>query len=560
MIFESDKAASAERDPRIRERLAPVAVRWASSAEVRAAAARCIGVTSGQAVVHTPEAPCVLASGSGVLVDYGREIHGGIRVVSGNNRPRVVRLRVRFGESVSEAMGEPNNDHAMHDMIVEIPWFGTRDIGQTGFRFVRIDVLGEDDVFELRAIPAVALYRDLEYRGSFQSSDERLNRIWATGAYTVHLNMQEYVWDGIKRDRLVWLGDMHPEVRVICSVFDDDGVVPASLDLARDTTPLPGYINGISSYSLWWIIIQWEWYLHQGNMDYLKAQKDYLRGLLVQLAACVDEEGVEHLPEGRFLDWPSSEDEVAKHAGLQGLLAWAFEAGAKLCRALEDAAGVRLCEDAVTALRRHCPDPGFSKQAAAMEVLGGLADPAAANAAVLARRPLSGVSTFYGFYVLQARALAGDIAGCLDVIRTYWGGMLDAGATTFWEDFDLSWTEGATRIDELPVPGKSDIHADFGKYCYKGLRHSLCHGWAGGPTAWLSETVLGFKVLAPGCARIGMNPRLGDLEWAEGTFPTPYGIISVHHEKDSHGGIMTEIDSPAEIDMVHVDDLDSPVG
>ena len=27
----------------------------------------------------------------------------------------------------------------------------------------------------------------------------------------------------------------------------------------------------------------------------------------------------------------------------------------------------------------------------------------------------------------------------LDIIRDYWGGMLDMGATSFWEDFDLAW-------------------------------------------------------------------------------------------------------------------------
>ena len=31
--------------------------------------------------------------------------------------------------------------------------------------------------------------------------------------------MQEYLWDGVKRDRLVWLGDMHPEVMTVQSVF-----------------------------------------------------------------------------------------------------------------------------------------------------------------------------------------------------------------------------------------------------------------------------------------------------------------------------------------------------
>lgn len=40
-----------------------------------------------------------------------------------------------------------------------------------------------------------------------------------------------------------------------------------------------------------------------------------------------------------------------------------------------------------------------------------------------------------GYYILTARAMAGDYEGCLEAIREYWGGMLSLGATTFWEDF-----------------------------------------------------------------------------------------------------------------------------
>ena len=32
---------------------------------------------------------------------------------------------------------------------------------------------------------------------------ESVIKIWQTGAYTVHLNMHNYVWDGIKCDRFV---------------------------------------------------------------------------------------------------------------------------------------------------------------------------------------------------------------------------------------------------------------------------------------------------------------------------------------------------------------------
>ena len=154
------------------------------------------------------------------------------------------------------------------------------------------------------------------------------------------------------------------------------------------------------------------------------------------------------------------------------------------------------------------------------------------------------MSTFYGYYVLEARAKAGDYQGCLDCIRDYWGAMLDLGATTFWEDFDLEWTGNAAPIDELVPPGKDDIHGDFGNYCYENFRHSLCHGWASGPTAWMSRHVLGIEILEPGCRRVRIAPQLGDLQWAEGTFPTPHGLIKVRHEKQPDGTVRSELEVP----------------
>ncbi len=138
-----------------------------------------------------------------------------------------VKVRIRFGESVGEAMselgGEQNatNDHAVRDMVVSLPWLGKLELGNTGFRFVRIDVLDEDREIHLKEVNAVSVMRDLPYLGSFKSSDSLLNRIWDTGAYTVHLNMQDYLWDGIKRDRLVWVGDLHPEVATVMAVFGE---------------------------------------------------------------------------------------------------------------------------------------------------------------------------------------------------------------------------------------------------------------------------------------------------------------------------------------------------
>jgi alpha-L-rhamnosidase len=153
-------------------------------------------------------------------------------------------------------------------------------------------------------------------------------------------------------------------------------------------------------------------------------------------------------------------------------------------------------------------------------------------------------------YMLQAKAKAGDYKGAIENIRTYWGGMLDMGATTFWEDFDLSWMKNASRIDELVPKGKIDIHAQYGAYSYKKLRHSLSHGWASGPTSWLTEHVLGVSVVEPGCKVIKIEPHLGDLSFVEGTFPTPFGVVRIKHTRLANGRIESEIHAPKEIKVI----------
>lgn len=492
-----------------------------------------------------------------VLLDFGKELHGGLEIVTGMWAPgnTTRNIRVRFGESVSEAMSDigekgATNDHAIRDMNIQVPWLGKIQVGESGFRFVRIDLLDEDAELHLKEVRAIFTYRDIPYLGSFNSSDERLNEIWKTGAYTVHLNMQDYLWDGIKRDRLVWVGDLHPEVATVNTVFGYNEVVPKSLDLARDVTPLPGWMSGISTYSMWWIILHHDWYMHHGDVDYLKEQQPYLSELVKQIVSKIGPDGKEQMDGNRFLDWPSSEDEAAVHAGLQAMSIWSLSTAAKLSEIMGDKETQRVADEAVKRLKKYTPSMGQSKQAAALMALTGMVSPEKANKDVLAVGGAKNFSTFYGYYMLQAMAKANNYQGALDVIRNYWGAMLDLGATTFWEDFNMEWLPNASRIDELVPEGKKDIHGDYGAYCYVGLRHSLCHGWASGPTTWLTEHVLGIKVVEAGSKTVLVDPHLGDLEYAEGTFPTPYGNIHVSHRKGKDGQVISEIAAPAEVTII----------
>ncbi|MBK5202508.1 MAG: hypothetical protein JJE45_02145 [Prolixibacteraceae bacterium] len=491
----------------------------------------------------------------GIVLDFGREIQGGLEIITTRSNPNPAgKVRIRFGESVSEAMstaGEKGatNDHAMRDFEITLPWLGRLEVGNSGFRFVRIDLMDPEAKLEIKEISAISIYRDIPYLGSFTCNDERLNKIWLTGAYTVHLNMQDYLWDGIKRDRLVWVGDMHPEMMTVNTVFGYNEVIPKSLDLARDLTPLPNWMNGISSYSMWWIIIQRDWYYYQGSLDYLREQKSYLTGLLKQLSVAIDASGKEILGGGRFLDWPSSSNDKAVHAGLQSLMVITFQAGSELCNIIGDRETADMCLSCVKKLKKHVPSMAGSKQAASLLSLSGLVPPEQACKEIK-KDGAHRMSTFYGYYMLKALAKGGDYEEALNDIREYWGGMLDLGATTFWEDFDIDWMKNAARIDEIVPKGKVDVHANYGNYCYKGFRHSFCHGWASGPTSWLSQYVLGVNVLKPGCREISIEPHLGDLQWVKGSFPTPYGVVEIEHKKQLDGTVKTTFKAPKGVKVV----------
>ncbi len=504
---------------------------------------------------------CIIKGGdkqnSAIVVDFGKEIHGGVQVVTGMHAVHSpIKVRITLGESVSEAMSSVDhssatNDHSMRDYEILVPWLGTIEIGNSGFRFAKIELLDNNRELKLKEFRAFAVQRDIPWLGSFNCNDERLNQIWKTGAYTVFLNMQNFLWDGIKRDRLVWVGDMHPEIMTLLSVFGYNEVVPKSLDLIRDITKLPDYMNGISSYSLWWVLIQYQWYMNNGNLEYLQKNQEYIFSLLDQLEKKINADGKENLDGMRFLDWPTSPNKEAIHAGLQSMMLMTFDAGEKIAIILKNKGKATQYTQTIELLKKHVPDPNNNKSGAALLALSGLEDAKKINEKFLSVNPTEGISSFYGYYVLQARAMAGDYDGAIDVIRKYWGGMIDLGATTFWEDFDMKWLENAGRIDEITAAGKVDVHAQYGSYCYKGLRNSFCHGWASGPTAWLSQQVLGITVLEAGCRKIKIEPHLGDLKWVEGTYPTPQGIIRVRHEKQADGSIKSTIKAPKGVQIIH---------
>lgn len=107
--------------------------------------------------IHFAEDNVLECFGKGyVILDFGKELHGGVRILSHYLEGQKVDLgvRIRFGESVNEAcaeLGEKNakNDHSVRDMNILMPDLSDLEWGQTGFRFVRLDFLDEGLLYRI---------------------------------------------------------------------------------------------------------------------------------------------------------------------------------------------------------------------------------------------------------------------------------------------------------------------------------------------------------------------------------------------------------------------------
>jgi hypothetical protein len=115
------------------------------------------------------------------------------------------------------------------------------------------------------------------------------------------------------------------------------------------------------------------------------------------------------------------------------------------------------------------------------------------------------------FYELEALCAMGEQKYVLNEMKNYWGGMLQAGATSFWEEYNPS-KKGAEHYAMYGRP--------FGK--------SLCHAWGASPIYLLGKYYLGVQPTAPGYTSWVAEPVLGGLQWMQGKVPTPHGDIDVY--------------------------------
>lgn len=480
-------------------------------------------------------------------------------VVHAEGEPQIV-----AGESRAEALAG-GDDLESRMELVEISPGVWRSAHRLGVRFVRVIGQAADRV------TMDAFVRPVARRGSFTCSDPRLSRIWDVSAYTLRTCMQVLLLDGAKRDRLPWAGDLVMAIPSVAVAFGDPAVLVRTLRALGP--PRAGHVNGIVDYSLWWLIAHDELLQWFSVPDLARTQAADVHAFLTSLNDGADDDGLlrpgleaESFPgaaSGVFLDWGDHDERSPRSVALQILWWWALRAGSSVLakagweaeserwrgQALRVAAelhargrdagrGVWLAEFdrdrpgyyATVLAALAGIDPVCGDEDVAGDDPGGDPDDERRLGLLSAGRPRT---PFMRTFAMRSLIATGAGEGVAADVGREWGAMLDAGATTFWEEFPGDSDSGA-RADEprhLAMYGRP-----FGR--------SLCHGWSSGPASLLPMAVLGLQPTAPGWETCSLAPRLGALAWARTSVPLEAGDLMVDVRRERPGRLVCELSIP----------------
>lgn len=437
------------------------------------------------------------------------------------------------GESRAEALADHGAEQ--HHTLVQRGDGRWESVHELGFRF--LTVRGA----EVEAVHVESRVFPVQRRGAFVCSDPVLSQVWATSVHTLRLCAQGLLLDGIKRDRMPWMGDTALGAPAMALAFGDHEVARRTL-LALGQ-PRHGYVNGIVDYSAWWLISVAEFADATGGVPCGLAA--LVPGFVERLAAEADTDGVLRPVPGEgsyskpvFVDWGVDVDPNRDCTALQALWLRALRSAVTVLERQEDPAAQRwreLADRLQEVLQRRGWDPqaqgwreyldddaGVSVHATLFAVLAGLVeDHQVAGSAKTLLDSDATRTPFVTTFALDALARLGHRAEAVRRTRTAWGAMLEAGATTFWEEF------GQDDVGPWAMYGRP-----FGK--------SLCHAWAAGPARSLPEIVCGARATAPRWREFTLAPQLGDLDWAGLVVPAADGEIRVLVTRGS-----LEVDVPA---------------
>lgn len=245
-----------------------------------------------------------------LFLDFGRKTTGYFYInMFGEN---IDKIKIKYG---------PVKELIIFEHEIPVPENNVLFVDSDNYiaaRYLEVTFCGKKDVKKKLTITKIGLLFSafpVTNKGMFESNDKVLDDIWKCGAYTVQLCMQKnkysgsyyelpetnenflnqwkskysthVIFDGPRRDREVWIGDIRTEALTAYSAFGDTNTTKASLELFLDLQRNDGTVPGSATtwqefkeYNLWWIISFWECYLYSGDEEFFESQYQGINSLI----------------------------------------------------------------------------------------------------------------------------------------------------------------------------------------------------------------------------------------------------------------------------------------
>ncbi len=448
-----------------------------------------------------------LGPGGKLLLDFGNHYVGYLKLrlgYMGSHPDAPAWLRIRFAERIQELSEDVS---AYHGWISK-GWIQSEEVHvdvlpcelalprRYAFRYVQIEVLDVSSKFSLTvedaACTAVSSAHDdglLPFVGT--AEDAQLDKI---ACRTLHECMQTVFEDGPKRDRRLWIGDLRLQALANYETYRRNDMVKACLYLFAGDTLENGQVaaclflepeiaaddTAMLDYSLFFIATLRDYLNATGDMDTAKELYPTALRQWELARAQFDENNI--IPDSDQLGWCFGDWNLNlnKQATAQGVYLYCTKALIELTQALgEDTdAFCRDYESKKTAARTYLYDgeknlfvSGTDRQISYASqvwmVLGGAADAGVLD--IVAKDPgaVGMVTPYMYHHYVEALLCAGRKEQALAALRTYWGGMANEGADTFWELYNPE------NPNESPYGGS--------------IVNSYCHAWSCAPAYFLRK-------------------------------------------------------------------------
>jgi len=459
-----------------------------------------------------------LQKGDTLILDFGRNMVGYLQGVStGKAKMQIEPAEVlaELGDSWEKFPAsfdngyKPTRTWSPKVLDIQNNW---RCSERLTFRYVRLVILEATDEIvlsklncdEVSAVP----YQSIKPLEGFSPKMQQIDLV---AQYTLRNCIQEVFEDGPKRDQRLWLGDLRLQAMLDALTFKSDSIVKRCLLLFAGTQRDDGFIAScVYNTSMGGnpaigdeMIPDYAMLFGSTLLNYAKSSNDLKLAKTLYPVACqqVDLVCSKWLSAGNYLEIPNSiwmlidwSKELDRQAAEQATLIYAINTLSELTNMIglpKDAnkwdelneklraAAVERYYDKKKGLFVSGPQHQVSWATQIWMVLAGVVDKKECarilkNVAADASAIKPGCP-YLVHHLVEAYLMCDMDKEAYQLIDTYWGGMIDKGATTFWEIYD----------PENPYKSPYNSH----------LFNSYCHAWSCTPAWFLRHLVYGKRLM-----------------------------------------------------------------